>query len=124
MVCRHVDKFAAIRINRGQDSVTVVQKICDKWFDLDLEFDILNYSLIDDEDLILDNDDNLVMFGLVESAGLDDIMVTVRDDTNGFMNDTVKVGNIKFDVASGSKGKQVMVVDDDDVIPSFCSQKK
>lgn len=40
------------------------------------------------------------------------------------MTDVVEVGNIKFDVASGSKGKQVMVIDDDDVIPSFCSQKK
>lgn len=40
------------------------------------------------------------------------------------MNDVVEIGNIKFDVASGSKGKQVMVIDDDDVISSFCSQKK
>lgn len=34
------------------------------------------------------------------------------------MNDAIEVGNIKSDVASGSKGKQVMILDDDDVILS------
>lgn len=51
-------------------------------------------------------------------------MVNVRGGANGFMNDPVEVGNMKFVFASGSKGKQVMVLDDDDVIPSFCSHKK
>ncbi|KAG5534952.1 hypothetical protein RHGRI_022909 [Rhododendron griersonianum] len=125
MMCRHADKFAAIRITRGQDFGTLVQKICERWSDLDPESVIMNYSLVGEEDMILDNDDDMVtMFGLAQSRGLEDIMVNVKDGAKDFTNDTIEVGNKKSDIASSSKGKQVIVYEDEDVIPQFCSHKK
>ncbi|KAF7120459.1 hypothetical protein RHSIM_Rhsim13G0152800 [Rhododendron simsii] len=71
---------------------------------------------------ILDNDDDLTtMFQNAEHAGIDDIMITVRDGAKFFMAEDVQVTpTAKSDTG---KGKQTMIVDDHDVIPSFCSHK-
>ncbi|KAF7143491.1 hypothetical protein RHSIM_Rhsim05G0009100 [Rhododendron simsii] len=123
MMCQHDGKFAAIRMNRGHDFSTVIHKICARWSDLDPDSVILNYSLNDTEHIILDNDDDLTtMFQNAEHAGIDDIMITVRDGAKFFVDEAVQVTTtVKSDT---SKGKQTMIVDDDDIIPSFCSHKK
>ncbi|KAI8542103.1 hypothetical protein RHMOL_Rhmol08G0113000 [Rhododendron molle] len=123
MMCQYDGKFAAIRINRGHDFSTVIHKITARWSDLDADSVILNYSLNDTEHIILDNDDDLTtMLQNAELAGIDDIMITVRDGATFFSNEAVQVTpTAKFDTG---KGKQIMIVDDDDVIPSFCSHKK
>ncbi|KAF7133047.1 hypothetical protein RHSIM_Rhsim09G0046100 [Rhododendron simsii] len=94
-----------------------------QWSDLDPDSIILNYSLNDTEHIILDNDDDLTtMFQNAEHAGIDDIIITVRDGAKFFMVEAVKfTPTAKSDTG---KGKQTMIVDDDDVIPSFCSHKK
>ncbi|KAG5515136.1 hypothetical protein RHGRI_036244 [Rhododendron griersonianum] len=123
MMCQHDGKFAAIRMNRGHDFGTIIHKICARWSDLDPDSVILNYSLKDTEHIILDNDDDLTtMFQNAELAGIDDIMITVRDGARFFMDEVVQVTPIaKSDTG---KGKQILIVDDDDAIPSFCSHKK
>ncbi|KAG5515989.1 hypothetical protein RHGRI_036882 [Rhododendron griersonianum] len=123
MMCQHDGKFAAIRMNRGYDFSTVIHKICARWSNLDPDSVILNYSLNDTEHIILDNDDDLTtMFQNAELAGIDDIMITVKDGAKLFMDEAVQVTpTAKSDTG---KGKHTMIVDDDDVIPSFCSHKK
>ncbi|KAF7112424.1 hypothetical protein RHSIM_RhsimUnG0230700 [Rhododendron simsii] len=123
MMCQHDGRFAAIRMNRGHDFSTVIHKICARWSDLDPDSVILNYSLNDTEHIILDNDDDLTtMFQNAEHAGIDDIMITVRDGAKFFMAEDVQVTPTAK--SNTGKGKQTMIVDDDDVIPSFCSHKK
>ncbi|XP_058211833.1 uncharacterized protein LOC131324019 [Rhododendron vialii] len=122
-MCQHDGKFAAIRMNREHDFSTVIHKICARWSDLDPDSVILKYSLNDTEHIILDNDDDLTtMFQNAEHAGIEDIMVTVRDGAKFFMDEAVQVTPTA--ISDTGKGKQTMIFDDDDVIPSFCSHKK
>ncbi|KAG5543831.1 hypothetical protein RHGRI_016550 [Rhododendron griersonianum] len=49
-------------------------------------------------------------------------MITVKDGAKFFMDEAVQV--TPTGKSDAVKGKQIMIVDDDDVIPSFCSHKK
>ncbi|KAI8530355.1 hypothetical protein RHMOL_Rhmol11G0051300 [Rhododendron molle] len=79
-------------MNRGHDFSTVIDKICARWSDLDLDSVILNYSPNDKEHIVLDtNDDLTTMFQNAELAGIDDIMITVRDGVKFLMEEAVQV---------------------------------
>ncbi|KAF7120014.1 hypothetical protein RHSIM_Rhsim13G0123500 [Rhododendron simsii] len=113
MMCQHDGKFGAIQMNRGHDINTVIHKICARWSDLDPDSVILKYSLNDTEHIILDNDDDLTtMFQNADHAGIEDIMITVKDGAKFFMDEAVQVTpTAKSDTG---KGKQTIIVDDDD----------
>jgi hypothetical protein len=94
LICRHNEKIAAIRIDRSWNFVQVVNKVCDRWHHLDPESVVLSYSLVDNENLLLDNDDDLgTMFGLAENAGYEDIEVLVKDSTVGIFDIGNRDGN-------------------------------
>ncbi|KAF7145607.1 hypothetical protein RHSIM_Rhsim04G0195500 [Rhododendron simsii] len=133
LACRYNEKFAAIMINRGMNFGQVVHKICSKWSDLDPESIMLSYSLIGSENIVLDNDEDLgALFGIVQTAGIEDIEVLVRDATqelgmgegrNGAnINLLGSIGPIGSQSIGSGVGTQVEACDM--VIPSFFTHEK
>lgn len=133
LACRFNEKFAAIMINKGMNFGQVLQKICNKWSDLDPESIMLSYSLIGSENIVLDNDEDLgALFGIVQTAGIEDIEVFVRDATQELgMGDGRTGANINSLGSIGPMGSQsvgsgvgTQVEACDTVIPSFFTHEK